>query len=437
MTNNPIRLRIITIIITIVAVLGTAASCSIPGFPNNNTKPNITYGIIKQDLAVRKEGFVKANAVVGLDGNTDNQGLSTLSTIKIDRVTKDKLYILTKEKGLFKTENAGQTWSRIYLIPVGSSNTNNSEKQKELNSQVANNDRILITDFAIDPLQPKTIYLAVFENNFGKIYQSTDEGVSFKQIYSEVQQNIKVLFLTVDPLKSSNIFAILEKGALLRTTDSGLSWQKVRSFKDTPVQIGFVPEFNNLFFVLFERDGLAYSKDVGANWEVLSLSKSVSQIGENQPKDGLDITFSKDKKFGRYEKIIPVIAGISYKSDGKITNPSGKNPWLLVADKQMWYSENANDDFRKLALPLQSEQANIYDIAPDPVVGLDRILASVDNRLFITTNKGQSWNTQDNINLSNPIGNISQIIIDSENPEIVYLGIVNPNASKSNGILNL
>lgn len=435
MTKSQIYTRIAIVTLTIVAILGTASSCSIPGFLNNNTT-QITYGVIKKDPAVRADGFVRANAVVGLDGNTDNQGLSGLSTLKIFRVDKSKLFILTKEKGLFKTENGGQTWTRIYLIPVGSSNSDNNARQKEITAQIASNDALEINDFAIDSLAPQVIYISVLEGGFGKIYQSLDEGKNFKEIYSEVVKDIRVLFLTVDPLNSSNIFAILEEGALLRSLDSGLSWQKVRSFRDTPVQIGFVPEFNNLFFVLFERDGLAYSNNTGTSWEVLALTKAASEIGENQPKDGLDINFNQNKKFGRYEKIIPVTAGITYRSNGSVNNPTGKNPWLLVADKQMWYSSDAGNDFKKLVLPLQSEQANIYDVAPDPNSGLNRILASVDNRLFITTNQGQSWNTQDNINLSTAIGNISQILIEPENTEVFYLTLVNPKASRNNGLFN-
>jgi len=435
MSKSIIKTRIAIILLTIVAVLGTASSCSIPGLINNNSNP-ITYGLIKKDPAVRADGLVRANAVVGLDGNTDNQGLSGLSTLKIVRVDKSKLFILTKEKGLFKSENGGQTWSRIYLIPVGSSNSDNNARQREITAQIASNDALEINDFAIDSLNPQVIYISVLEKNIGKIYQSFDEGRTFKEIYSEVEQNIRVLFITVDPLDSSNIFAILEEGALLRSLDSGLSWQKVRSFRDTPVQIGFVPEFNNLFFVLFEDDGLAFSKNTGNSWDLLALTKANSEIGENQPKDGLDITFSQNKKFGRYEKIIPVTAGITYKSNGNVNNPSGKQPWLLVADKQMWYSADAGNDFRKLVLPLQSEQANIYDVTPDPNSGLNRILASVDNRLFITTNQGKSWNTQDNINLSNPIGNISQILIEPENTEVFYLTLINPRASRNNGLFN-
>lgn len=426
--------RVLIVIFTSITILGTAASCSIP-FINNQSKPTVIYGVLKNDPAVRSDGFVRANAVLQPDGSTDNQGLSGLSVLKIERISKDLLFSLTKQKGLFKSSNGGQIWQRIYLIPVGSNNSDAKAKTQEINNQIAANDKIQITDFAIDPNNEKVIYLSVIENRLGKIYQSLDQGVTFKEVYSEVQNDIEVLFLTVDPLNSNNIFAILEKGALLRSLDSGLTWKKVRSFKDTPVQIGFVPEFDKLFFVLFQDEGLAYSKDLGDTWITQKLTKSASSIGESQPKDSLDLGFGGKATFGRYEKLIPVTAGILVdKATTKITNPTAKKPWILLADKQIWYSQNSGENFTKLALPLQSEQANIYDVAPDPNSGLSRIIASIDNRLFITTNQGQSWNTQDNVNLSNPTGNISQIVVEKENNQIIYLGLIDPKAKRQKGL---
>jgi photosystem II stability/assembly factor-like uncharacterized protein len=427
--------RFLVVSFTSIAILGTAASCSIPFLNTQTNKPTTTYGVLKNDPAVRADGFVRANAVLQPDGNTDNQGLSNISVLKIHRVNKDLLFALTKEKGLFKSSNGGQIWQRIYISPVGSNNSDAKAKTQEINGQIATNDKLVITDFAVDPSNEKVVYLAVVEEKLGKIYQSLDGGANFKEIYSEVQINVQVLFLVVDPFNSNNIFAILEKGALLRSLDSGLTWKKVRSFKDTPAQIGFVPEFDKLFFVLFEDEGLAYSTDLGDTFTTQKLTKSASTIGENQPKDSLDLGFGGKATFGKYEKIVPVTAGILVDfGTSKITNTTGAKPWILIADKQMWYSENSGNNFRKLVLPLQSEQANIYDVAADPNSGLSRIIASVDNRLFITTNQGQSWNTQDNVNLSNPIGNISQIVVDKENNQIIYLGLINAKVKKQKGV---
>jgi photosystem II stability/assembly factor-like uncharacterized protein len=427
--SKPIFYRPFMFIFSSITILGVAGSCSLPGVFNGNRTSSIVYGVLKKDPAVKSDGFVRANAVEQLDGSVDGQGLSSLSTIKLQRIDQNRLYALTKEKGLFKTSNAGQVWKRMYVFPVGSNNSDQEVRNQEIGRQIRQNDNLEINDFAVDPNLPDVIYISASQDDVGKIYQSLDNGDNFREVYSEVDDKIQVLFLAVDPVNSLNLFAILEEGALLRSLDGGITWQKIRSFQDTPVQIGFVPEFNGLFFAFFKDDGLAVSRDLGENWEVRSLTKSPSEIGENQPKDGLDISFRDRAEFGSYEKLIAVTAGLNFQNSA--TNIES---WVMVADKQMWYSEIGSTDFKKLILPIQSETANIYDVTPDPQSGLGRIIASVNDRIFITNNRGQSWNTQDNINLSTPIGSVSQILIEPNNTEIVYLGIINAKAVKRNGI---
>ena len=267
--------------------------------------------------------------------------------------------------------------------------------------------------------------------------------------------------VAVHPQSSQRVFGILDKGALIRSMDGGVTWQKVRSFKEVPIQMGFVPEFGNLFFALFPTLGLATSKDDGETWQTQELTRQSSQIGETQNRDKFEANpFANKEKFGKYEKVIPVVRGTRYlanqntdqnqnstenstSSDFQIPFLNSQNsaatverveqPWLLVADRQVWFAGSPTDDFTKLILPVQAEQYNILDAAPDPRVGLDKILVSVDNKIFETQNRGQSWSLKDKIQLATPIGNIGQILIDKNNSEIIYLMLIDNKAKRSNG----
>jgi hypothetical protein len=200
--------------------------------------------------------------------------------------------------------------------------------------------------------------------------------------------------------------------------------------------MGFIPEFENMFYILFRKAGLATSTDEGRTWQIKELTKADSEIGEKQPKDELDVSFEEDPTFGIYEKIVPVTAGINYNSEtGQITNANGKQPWLLIADRQMWFSTDAGEDFQKLVLPSQAEQYNISDIAPDPVNGLNKIYVSIDNKLFLTQNQGETWSTKDFIKVNGGnIGNISQILIEPTNTSIKYLSLVDKSADSRRGL---
>jgi len=423
--KNPNYSRVFTLIFTSLAVLGTAFSCSGGLFNRQET----VYGVLKRDAEVRQEGFVKANAVEALNGSVENQGLSSLSTSKILQIDSEKLFILTREKGVFKTVDGGLTWQRLYVFPISKDN------QEE---DLIKNDDLVIIDFDVPITSPKVVYLAAIENGISKVFQSFDEGENFQEVYSEVQSKDDISFIRVNPVEPLQVFTIIEGGALLRSLDGGLTWQKIRSFRDLPVGMGFVPEFDQTFYILFQDSGLATSKDLGLTWDLKELIKNESQIGERQPTDGLDINFREDITFGKYEKIIPVTAKINFDFEQKIVlNPSELQPWVLIADRQMWISSNLSQEFNKLILPSQAEQYNLFDVSYDPVLGLDKIYVSIDNRLFFTTNRGQSWFIQDMIKIvDGEIGNISQVLVDKNDPNILYLTLVDKRATRRNGFIS-
>jgi len=417
--------RLGIIVFSGVTILGTASSCALPSFLGGSQPSTTTFGVIKKDPEVRDDGlFVRANAAKNLKGEIEQQGISTYSVLKLVQINKDILFALTKEKGLFKTIDSGITWQRLYPIKVNGAGDN---------SGISRNDNLIVNDFAVDINQDKTIYISAKENTFAKVYQSLDGGENFKEVYIGVETGIGALLVTLDPVNPQRIYAVLEKGALIRSLDAGVTWQKIRSFKDIPIQIGFVPEFGNLLYILFATDGLAVSKDNGENFDINLLKKSASSIGEQQPKDGLDLTFSNSPNFGKYEKIIPVTAGLQFDFETKKASKPDSQSWILIADRQMWFSESSKSNFQKLVLPLQSEQYNLADAAPDPSVGLNKIYASIDNQLFVTRNRGQSWSIQQIAGFNGNIGNIGSILIDKTNSEIMYLGLLNSKARRNSG----
>jgi hypothetical protein len=412
--NVWIRRSLVTIFSSVV-VLTSAAACTLPGVTPSQP---ITLGLLKRDPSVKKDGYGKINNVIDLNNKSIPAGLATNSGLKLVQQDGDIFYYLTKQKGLFKTTDAGKSWKRQYVFPVGSTNPNNDQRTKEINDQLAKNNSFLASDFVLDPTNNSVGYLAGKYNRLGKIYQTTDGGESFKEIYSEVKSDVGVLYLAVDPTSSLRVYGMLEGGALIRSMDGGQTWQKLRTFDDTPVQMGFVPEFDNLFFILFAKNGLSISKNNGQTWETVKTTREASKIGEDQPSSGFNLDSQSD--FGTYEKIIPVTAS--------------QGSWILIADKQMWYTESLQEPFKKLVLPLQAEQYNLLDVAPDPDRGLDKLLVSVNNRLFETNNRGDTWSTGDKVQVRGTIGNIGQILIDKTNKEVSYLMLVDPKATRGSSL---
>ena len=405
-----LRFRILVLLVTSLAVLTSAASCDF--LPNINLGFNrepVTYGVLKKDPKIR-DSFGRINTVKNLNGQDNPNGLLDVSTQELLPLTSDNLFLLTEEKGLYETENGGRFWERRYIYPVGSDLSDPEARNAEIAAQVAANDNIVTTDDEISTRNPNIIFVAGTVERIGKIWRSENGGRTFREVYSEINSGDSIVGVEIDALSDNVVYALLEGGVLVRSRDSGDTWTKIQDFSQNAVQLGVVPEFDNLLFILFGGQGYAYSRDQGATWQNVPLTRESSKIGENQTKD---FTIRRDvldpTTFGRFQRLVP------------IRNNQGS--WLLLADNQIWYTEDITKPFIKMVLPLTEEKYKVASVGVDPSVGVDRVLVSIDNNLFETKNRGESWSTNNIIGLNTQIGDINSIVIDERNSNIVYLGL--------------
>jgi hypothetical protein len=413
--------RISMLVLSFVIISFTAQSCSLPNpFGGNKAKNDRILGVIKRDPSAKEDGFGTINSVKTLSGEVSSGALNGTSGLEIYQQSNQNLFLLTLQKGLFKTTDAGRVWERVYVFPLS-----NDENQRQ--ADIAKNDSIAYYDLAINPTDNSVIYVSGALNGVGKIFRSINSGETFKEVYSEVNNKVSVKHLAINPLDSVKVYAALDGGAIIRSSDAGSTWQKVQAFKGTPTQIGFIPQYDNQFFALLERDGLAITLDEGQTWKTSELQKIESKVGEIQPKE---IEFNTDifKKtdFGKYEKIIPVP-----------NQKTGQRGYVLIADSQLWFTEDVTQPYRKLVLPLQGEKSNLLDAVPDPALGLEKIWVSIDNKLFSTNDRGTNWDVSDKFNIEGQIGNISQILVDNTNSDVLYVVLADPKAKRTGGILGL
>jgi photosystem II stability/assembly factor-like uncharacterized protein len=414
--------RVLAILFSISAVLTMAQACNIPGLGNRNSqntqKANLSLGIIKHTtLANGQKGFARANA--GNDENlqTQQQLLTQNSVIKIQRVSKDELFILTPTRGLFKSENAGAFWNRVYILPV---NTSKIPQKSSLSTQeiaettkiLAPNNKLVIRDFVVSPIDPNIIFVAGQQDGLGKIFRSTNGGQSFEESYSEVQNNTAVNFLSIYPNNTRNIYAYTAGSNLIQSNDLGQTWTKIKDFRSKPVQFGFIAEESNLFYTIFKENGFNTSVDGGLNWKVANIFKDQESSNTSSKSNKNPGNFS----FAVQDKVAQGGAG-----------------WLLVANNRLWYTSNLNQEIEEVSLPFESQAQNITAIAIDPVLGKQRMLIAIGKDLFETLNAGESWQKKD-ITIEGELGNISNIVIEPTNTQDYYLTLINPELKRVDGI---
>jgi photosystem II stability/assembly factor-like uncharacterized protein len=417
-TSNIWWQRALLVLFTSITILSSAASCNFFGGGDGG---GTVLGVIKRDPEIKEEGFGFINQEKLYTGELIPNGLASASGLKIAQADSDKLYLLTQDQGFFQTVDGGRTWERKYVFGFEGTATEQREVQREIQTWERRNDRFVGTDFAIDPNNGDVVYVAGQFEDVGRIYKTEDGGSNFRQVYTSVEEDGFTRLVTIDPQNTQNIYALVGQDTIIRSQNGGDTWRKMHVFtRETVVQIGFYGRNSNTLFALIENEGLAFSQDQGASWEVNPLGKGETLVGENTGGEGIfDINNNDSESFRTYEKVVPVNNGGS---------------WLLIADQQIWFSRSIRNVFQKILLPTEAVQYETYDIAPYPGQAPDRLLVAVNDKLFETRDGGITWSTDDKIGLQSDIGNIGQVLIDENNPEIVYLMLVDEDVVRRDGL---
>ena len=124
------------------------------------------------------------------------------------------------ERGLYKTEDGGQTWNAVLTIDAHTG----------------------VTDMVMDPRDPEVLYAAAFQRRRhvftyvgggpgSGIHKSVDGGTTWKEINTGLPSTmLGRIGLAISPANPEFLYAIVEasqgKGGFYRSTNRGASWEK-------------------------------------------------------------------------------------------------------------------------------------------------------------------------------------------------------------------
>ncbi|MDH4000758.1 MAG: hypothetical protein OEU52_05750, partial [Xanthomonadales bacterium] len=196
-------------------------------------------------------------------------------------------YVAVGSGGVWKTENAGVTWTPVF------------DEQKSYS----------IGDVTIDPNNPDVVWVGTGENVSGRhvgwgdgVYKSLDAGKSWTPMGLEKSEHIgKIL---VDP-RDGNVVYVASEGplwaaggdrGLFKTTDGGASWQKVLDIDENTgvTDIEFHPSNPDVIYAAaYQRrrhvwgfmaggpnGGIYKSSDAGVSWKKLTSGLPEGDIGK-------------------------------------------------------------------------------------------------------------------------------------------------------------
>lgn len=317
---------------------------------------------------------------------SDQQSSLSIGAMAFDPSNPEIIYAGTGEphssdsfagQGILKSSNGGGTWTTL-------GNTDFSG--------------VAISDIAISPNDPNTVYVAV-ANSFLKtfdptvdkkpgVYKTTNGGTSWQLVLSACQNNTSfcasATALVIDPTNASILYAGLQEVGLFKTSNAGDNWSALLD----SAKLGTL--FNNGNDAPFERVEIAISK---SNTQILYVGFALLN------NDGSSIGY------------------IAKTTDG---GASDQNWSLFTPSQDTGYCGTQCD---------YDNAITIHPTNPDIVFAggqaqYSQGLAGIDGTLFQSSDGGQNWSFNAGTNAATTIHpDLHAIAIAPSDPNTVWLGV--------------
>ena len=333
----------------------------------------------------------------------DDQPVQSIGAIAVAPSDPDVVYVGTGEPyirshisvgwGMFRSTDAGRTWSRIGLENTGR-----------------------ISRIAIDPHDPDRVYVAALGTAYGPqpdrgVFRTTDGGKTWEKVLF-VNDSTGAVDVILDPANPRTLYASTwqieihtwgrESGGkgsgIWKSTDGGTTWKRLTGH-GLPLKpygkatLGISPANPQRIYAQIETgDGVPWhgvptdtgrlwrSDDAGATWKLVN---------------------SDLKPMGR----------TAYYSRMGVEPDNADEVYFLAAD----FTKTLNGGITMIDLPdSQIPRGDHHDIWIDPANG-DRIAVAHDGGVGISTNRGKTW-----MRLQLPIAQMYHVTVDNRIPYYVY-----------------
>lgn len=175
-----------------------------------------------------------------------NKGL--ISAVVVDPQQKCTLYAIVATR-LYKSEDCGRVWQDIYQHQVAT---------------------VALTDLVVDNDSSDVVYMS---DSKGEVLKSIDGGITWETVF---RAKAGIIQLVTDPHDRETIYAATQNNGLYHTTDSGANWSDLGA--GIKSYIGS-HQFRQLIaepatpggLILISKYGMLRSIDSGLSWEIVEL----------------------------------------------------------------------------------------------------------------------------------------------------------------------
>jgi photosystem II stability/assembly factor-like uncharacterized protein len=287
-----------------------------------------------------------------------------VTSIAIDPVNSEVIYVTTPTDGIWKTIDGGQHWFQIFY-----------QKGTIFIS--------IILDF-----QTHTIYVAApvgLTPTGGGVWKSIDDGKNWRRVLQEHS----IGCLRLDPLNSNVVYVPTARG-IFKSIDGGENWKLISGI--VCYELALDPQNSQIMYAGTLGQGVLKSIDGGENWVSLGDKTLIPKV------DSILVDPSNTQTI--------------YVSIGRTTTSPGKGVFKSIDGGKNWKPINNGLEI------LNMRGGMIYDNKNNIIyVGTMGLETNDGKGVFKSVNGGENWEAVGLEGL-----NISALALDPNNPEIIYVG---------------
>ncbi|MBI3653591.1 MAG: glycosyl hydrolase [Acidobacteria bacterium] len=350
--------------------------------------------------------------------------------IAVDPTDKSRWYIGAASGGVWKTTNAGVTWTPIF----------------------DNEGSYSIGVVVVDQKNPLTLWVGTGENNSQRsvaygdgVYRSDDGGKSWKNVGLKTSEHIGRI--VIDPRNSDHVYVAAQGplwGAggdrgLYQTTDGGKTWNKILNISDNTGVTDVVLDHSNpdiLYAASWQRrrhvftlinggpeSAIYKSTDAGATWNKLRaglptvdmgrIGLAISPVDANvvyatiEAADNRSGIYRSTDKGGSWERRSPNVAQAMYYAQISVDPKNGDRVYLPNVVFQV--SDDGGKTFHALGERNKHVDNHVIWVDPDDT---RHYLVGCDGGLYESFDRGENWNFKANM----PIPQFYDVTVDNDKP---------------------
>lgn len=367
-------------------------------------------GVSAKILISRDDG--KSWDEIEIVGDKNTVSPSVVFDLEFHPLNSTLIYLGTEGSGLWRSINGGKSWGKF------------SDKSEILKFDAD------VYRVVASRSDPSVIYLAVFQDNRGRVLKSVNGGHDFREVYF-TPDGSGVLDLFVDPIRSQSPEAIADSqanrtsngvnpndsdrviiitgnGGLFETRDGGSTWSLIQWLAVSPVGFAVNPLNSEEMYIAASSGKIFKTADSGKTLEEMKVEIDPTDV-ENTPRSEGDLykQIFKQNIFSNLGNIFGFDSSVIF------INPENFNDVIMGLPGGVFRSFDRGISWYKIQtiIPLGTK---IDALALYPVQNSIMVIAG--GEVYRTDDGGKSW--QVHVITGRP--KVSQLFIHPLKQEVIF-----------------